>query len=285
MTAATFAVGGHDINRMGFGAMQLPGPGVWGPPRDRDEAIAVLRTAVQRGVNHIDTAQYYGPDVANELIRSALHPYPDDLRVATKIGFERGQDRSWRPARSPAQLRAAVDDNLRSLGLERLWLVNLRFADGGEDALAEELGVLADLRAEGKLELIGLSNVGRDGLEGALGLIQIASVQNGFNLLDRASADVLEACRERGLAFVPFFPLGSAFGEGHGRIADQPAVRRVASKHGSTPAQVALAWLLALAPNVLLIPGTSSLKHLEENLAAAELTLDGEDREALDALA
>ena len=285
MTAATFAVGGHDINRMGFGAMQLPGPGVWGPPRDRDEAIAVLRTAVQRGVNHIDTAQYYGPDVANELIRSALHPYPDDLRVATKIGFERGQDRSWRPARSPAQLRAAVDDNLRSLGLERLWLVNLRFADGGEDALAEELGVLADLRAEGKLELIGLSNVGRDGLEGALGLIQIASVQNGFNLVDRASADVLEACRERGLAFVPFFPLGSAFGEGHGRIADQPAVRRVASKHGSTPAQVALAWLLALAPNVLLIPGTSSLKHLEENLAAAELTLDGEDREALDALA
>jgi aryl-alcohol dehydrogenase-like predicted oxidoreductase len=270
---------------MGFGAMQLPGPGVWGPPRDRDEAIAVLRTAVQRGVNHIDTAQYYGPDVANELIRSALHPYPDDLRVATKIGFERGQDRSWRPARSPAQLRAAVDDNLRSLGLERLWLVNLRFADGGEDALAEELGVLADLRAEGKLELIGLSNVGRDGLEGALGLIQIASVQNGFNLVDRASADVLEACRERGLAFVPFFPLGSAFGEGHGRIADQPAVRRVASKHGSTPAQVALAWLLALAPNVLLIPGTSSLKHLEENLAAAELTLDGEDREALDALA
>ena len=285
MTAATFAVGGHDINRMGFGAMQLPGPGVWGPPRDRDEAIAVLRTAVQRGVNHIDTAQYYGPDVANELIRSALHPYPDDLRVATKIGFERGQDRSWRPARSPAQLRAAVDDNLRSLGLERLWLVNLRFADGGEDALAEELGVLADLRAEGKLELIGLSNVGRDGLEGALGLIQIASVQNGFNLVDRASAGVLEACRERGLAFVPFFPLGSAFGEGHGRIADQPAVRRVASKHGSTPAQVALAWLLALAPNVLLIPGTSSLKHLEENLAAAELTLDGEDREALDALA
>jgi pyridoxine 4-dehydrogenase len=285
MTAATFAVGGHDINRIGFGAMQLPGPGVWGPPRDRDEAIAVLRTAVQRGVNHIDTAQYYGPDVANQLIRSALHPYPDDLRVATKVGFERGQDRSWRPARSPAQLRAAVDDNLRSLGLERLWLVNLRFADGGDDALAEELGVLADLRAEGKLELIGLSNVGRDGLEGALGLTQIASVQNGFNLLDRASADVLEFCRERGLAFVPFFPLGSAFGEGHGRIADRPTVRRVASKHGSTPAQVALAWLLALAPNVLLIPGTSSLKHLEENLAAAELTLDGEDREALDALA
>jgi pyridoxine 4-dehydrogenase len=245
----------------------------------------VLRTAVQRGVNHIDTAQYYGPDVANQLIRSALHPYPDDLRVATKVGFERGQDRSWRPARSPAQLRAAVDDNLRSLGLERLWLVNLRFADGGDDALAEELGVLADLRAEGKLELIGLSNVGRDGLEGALGLTQIASVQNGFNLLDRASADVLEFCRERRLAFVPFFPLGSAFGEGHGRIADRPTVRRVASKHGSTPAQVALAWLLALAPNVLLIPGTSSLKHLEENLAAAELTLDGEDREALDALA
>jgi aryl-alcohol dehydrogenase-like predicted oxidoreductase len=285
MTETTYSLNGHAIHRMGFGAMQLPGPGVWGPPRDRDEAIAVLRAAVERGVNHIDTAQYYGPDVANELIRAALHPYPDDLRIATKIGFQRGEDASWRPARSPAQLRAAVDDNLRALGLERLWLVNLRFADGDQDTLAEELGLLADLRAEGKLELIGLSNIGRAELERALGLTEIASVQNGFNLLDRASADVVETTRERGMAFVPFFPLGSAFGEGHGRIADLPEVKRIATKHGATPAQVALAWLLQLSPNILLIPGTSSIKHLEENLAAQNLKLEEEDLRTLEALA
>jgi aryl-alcohol dehydrogenase-like predicted oxidoreductase len=282
MTETTYSLNGHAIHRMGFGAMQLPGPGVWGPPRDRDAAIAVLRTAVQRGVDHIDTAQYYGPDVANELIRDALHPYPDDLRIATKIGFRRGEDASWQPARSPAQLRAAVDDNLRALGLERLWLVNLRFADGDQDTLAEELGLLADLRAKGKLELIGLSNIGRAELERALGLTEIASVQNGFNLLDRASADVVETTRERGMAFVPFFPLGSAFTGGPAKLAAHPVLRDVAARHDATPAQVALAWLLHAGDHVLLIPGTGSVSHLEENVAAAALELGAEDLAALE---
>jgi len=285
MTETTFLLGGRPIHRMGFGAMQLPGSGVWGPPRDRDEAIAVLRRAVQRSVDHIDTAQFYGPDVANELIHAALHPYPDGVRIATKVGFVRGEDRSWQPAQRPEQLRDQVEANLRSLAVDRLALVNLRVPDAGADGFDEALGTLADLRTEGKIELIGLSNVGVDELEHALSLTEIAGVQNSFNLLERGYADILEACRQRGLAFVPFFPLGSAFGEGHRRIADDPTVQRIATKHGATAAQVALAWLLQLAPNILLIPGTSSLNHLEENLAAAGLTLDEEDREALDGLA
>ncbi|MFL5835138.1 MAG: aldo/keto reductase [Solirubrobacteraceae bacterium] len=285
MTETTFLLGGRPIHRMGFGAMQLPGPGVWGPAPDRDEAIAVLRRAVQRGVDHIDTAQFYGPDVANELIHAALHPYPDRVRIATKVGFVRGDDRSWQAAQRPEQLRDQVEANLRSLAVDRLALVNLRVPNSGPDGFDEALGTLADLRTEGKIELIGLSNVGVSDLEHALSLTEIAGVQNSFNLLERGNADVLEACGDRGLAFVPFFPLGSAFGEGHGRIADQPAVQRIAAKHDATPAQVALAWLWQLAPNILLIPGTSSLSHLEENLAAAELTLGDEDLEALEALA
>jgi len=285
MTETMFLLGGRPIHRMGFGAMQLPGPGVWGPAPDRGEAIAVLRRAVQRGVDHIDTAQFYGPDVANELIHAALHPYPDRVRIATKVGFVRGDDRSWQAAQRPEQLRDQVEANLRSLAVDRLALVNLRVPNAGPDGFDEALGTLADLRTEGKIELIGLSNVGVGDLEHALSLTEIAGVQNSFNLLERGNADVLEACGDRGLAFVPFFPLGSAFGEGHGRIADQPAVQRIAAKHDATPAQVALAWLWKLAPNILLIPGTSALSHLEENLAAAELTLGDEDLEALEALA
>ena len=285
MTETTFLLGGRPIHRMGFGAMQLPGPGVWGPPRDRDEAIAVLRRAVERGVDHIDTAQFYGPDVANALIHAALYPYPDGVRTATKVGFVRGEDRSWHPAQRPEQLRDQVEANLRSLAVDRLALVNLRVPDAGADGFDEALGTLADLRTEGKIELIGLSNVGVGELEHALSLTEIAGVQNSFNLLERGNADILEACRERGLAFVPFFPLGSAFGEGHRRIAGDPTVQRIATKHDATAAQVALAWLLQLAPNILLIPGTSSLNHLEENLAAAELELDNEDLKALEALA
>jgi pyridoxine 4-dehydrogenase len=291
MTETTFLLGDRPVHRMGFGAMQLPGPGVWGPPRDHDEAVAVLRTAVARGVDHVDTAQYYGPDVANDLIREALHPYPDGLRIVTKVGAVRGPNREWFPAMRPDQLRNAVEDNLRSLRLERLALVNLRIVDedGGATAgdgvsFAESLGALADLRNEGKIELIGLSNVGVAQLEAGLALTEIAGVQNHFNLLDRENADVLEACRVRGLAYVPFFPLGSAFGPGHDRIADNAEVRRVAARHDATPAQVALAWLLHVAPNVLLIPGTSSLSHLEENLAAADLALDADDLAALDAI-
>ena len=291
MTETTFSLNGRPIRRMGFGAMQLPGPGVFGPPRDRDEAIAVLRRAVELGVDHIDTSQYYGPDVANELIRDALYPYPEGLRIVTKVGARRGPNAEWLPALRPDELRAGVEDNLRTLRLERMDYVNLRLVAGEVDApqdaptLAESLGALVDLREEGKVDLIGLSAVRLADLDEASALTDIAGVQNAFNLLDRANADLLEATRERDLAFVPFFPLGSAFGEGHGRIADQPEVKRIAAKHGATPAQVALAWLLQLSPNILLIPGTSSLDHLEENLAAAELELDDQDREALEALA
>jgi aryl-alcohol dehydrogenase-like predicted oxidoreductase len=271
--------------------MQLPGPGVFGPPRDRDEAIAVLRRAVELGVDHIDTSQYYGPDVANELIRDALYPYPEGLRIVTKVGARRGPDAEWLPALRPEEIRSGVEDNLRTLRLDRMDYVNLRLLAGEVDAqadpptMAESLGALVDLRDEGKVDLIGLSAVSLDDLNQASALTDIAGVQNAFNLLERENADVLEATRERGMAFVPFFPLGSAFGGGHGRIADAPVVQRVAAKHDATPAQVALAWLLALSPNILLIPGTSSLAHLEENLAATKLTLTGEDMQALDEMA
>jgi aryl-alcohol dehydrogenase-like predicted oxidoreductase len=284
MPADTFLLGGRPVHRIGFGAMQLPGPGVWGPPRDRDEALAVLRRAVELGVDHIDTAQYYGPDVANALIREALAPYPAGLRVVTKVGALRGADRSWNPALRPEQLRAAVEDNLRSLGLERLDMVNLRIIPEAPAPLAESLGALEDLREEGKLELIGLSNVSLAQLEEGLGLTSIASVQNQFNVLERTDRPVLEACRERGLAYVPFFPLGSAFTGGPAKLAQHPVLREIAAAHDATPAQVALAWLLQLGPHVLLIPGTSSRAHLEENLAAAELELDAEEVAALDAL-
>jgi pyridoxine 4-dehydrogenase len=291
MTETTFSLNGRPIHRMGFGAMQLPGPGVFGPPRDRDQAIAVLRRAVELGVDHIDTSQYYGPGVANELIRDALYPYPEDLRIVTKVGARRGPNAEWLPALRPDELRAGVEDNLRTLRLERMDYVNLRLlageVEGQADAptMAESLGALVDLRDEGKVDLIGLSAVTLADLDEASALTEIAGVQNAFNLLDRKNADVLEATRERGMAFVPFFPLGSAFGEGHGRIADQPAVHQVARKHDATPAQVALAWLLQLSPNILLIPGTSSLKHLEENLAAENLELEDEDLRELEALA
>jgi pyridoxine 4-dehydrogenase len=291
MTETTFSLNGRPIRRMGFGAMQLPGPGVFGPPRDRDEAIAVLRRAVELGVDHIDTSQYYGPDVANELIRDALYPYPAGLRIVTKVGAGRGPNAEWLPALRPDEIRAGVEDNLRTLRLERMDYVNLRLlageveAQGDAPTLVESLGALVDLRKEGKVDLIGMSAVTLADLDEASALTEIAGVQNSFNLLDRTNADVLEATRERGMAFVPFFPLGSAFGEGHGRIADQPAVKRIASKHGATPAQVALAWLLQLSPNILLIPGTSSLKHLEENLAAQDLQLDNNDLRELEALA
>ena len=291
MTETTFPLNGRPIQRMGFGAMQLPGPRVFGPPRDRDEAIAVLRRAVELGVDHIDTSQYYGPDVANELIRDALYPYPEGLRIVTKVGARRGPNAEWLPALRPEQIRSGVEDNLRTLALERMDLVNLRLLAGevpsesSAPTMAESLGALVDLRDEGKVDLIGLSAVTLDDLDEASALTEIAGVQNPFNLLQRESADLLEATRERGLAFVPFFPLGSAFGDGRRRIAEHPVVTRIAEEHDATPAQVALAWLLALSPNILLIPGTSSRQHLEENLAAADLSLTEEDLSALGALA
>lgn len=286
MSNPTFDLGGRPMRRVGFGAMQLPGPHVWGPPRDRDAALAVLRRAVELGVDHIDTAQYYGPDVANALIHEALHPYPDGLRIVTKIGARRGEKGEWLPAATPEELRAQVEENLRSLGVERLALVNLRRGmDDSGVPLAEQLGALGELREEGKVDLVGLSAVSVEDLDAGRAVTEIASVQNEFNLFDHASRPELDYCSEHGLAFVPFFPLGSAFTGGPQKLAQQPEVARIAERHGATPAQVALAWLLGVGPHVLLIPGTSSVAHLEENVAAADLALEAEEISALDALA
>jgi|tagenome__1003787_1003787.scaffolds.fasta_scaffold20885556_2 aryl-alcohol dehydrogenase-like predicted oxidoreductase len=277
-------LGPFTVGRIGFGAMQLAGPGVFGPPRDPDGARAVLRRAVELGVDHIDTAQYYGPDVVNDLIREALYPYPEGLRLVTKVGARRDERGAWLPALTPAELRAGVEDNLRSLRVEQMDMVNLRLLDGADVPLAEQLGALEDLRREGKLTLIGLSNVDRASVEEALGLVDVASVQNGYSILDRASDDVLALCSERGMAFVPFFPLGSAFTGGPAKLAADPAIGGVAAKHGATPSQVALAWLLHRDEHVLLIPGTSTVSHLEENLAAGDLALDATDLETLAAV-
>jgi aryl-alcohol dehydrogenase-like predicted oxidoreductase len=280
-------LGPFTVNRVGFGAMQLAGPGVFGPPRDPDAARAVLRRAVELGVDHIDTSQYYGPDVVNDLIREALYPYPDGLRIATKVGGRRDEQGAWLPAQRPDELRAGVEDNLRSLRVERMDLVNLRrIEDGGASPvpLAEQLGVLADLRAEGKLDLIGVSAVDAATVEEALELVDVACVQNPYSILERGGEDVLDLCVERDLAFVPFFPLGSAFTGGPATLAAEPAIADVASRHGATPSQVALAWLLRRDERILLIPGTSSVGHLEENVAAADLALDDDDMAALDAI-
>ena len=277
-------LGAVTVGRIGFGAMQLPGRGVFGPPRDPDRARAVLRRAIELGVDHIDTSQYYGPDVANDMIREALHPYPEGLRIVTKVGGRRDAKGAWLPAQRPEELRSGVEENLRSLKLERMALVNLRLIGAGEAdvPLAEQLGALEELRSEGKLELIGLSNVDTGTIEEALAQSDIACVQNGYSVLDRSHEDVLELCIERDMAFVPFFPLGSAFTGGPATLAADPAVAGVAAKHEATPSQVALAWLLARDEHVLLIPGTSSVSHLEENHAAADLVLDREDLAALE---
>jgi aryl-alcohol dehydrogenase-like predicted oxidoreductase len=273
-------LGDRTVARVGLGAMQLAGPGVLGPPADPENSRAVLRRAIELGVDHIDTAQFYGPDVVNALIREALHPYPAGLRLATKVGARRDGAGAWLPAQSPEELRRDVEANLRTLGVERLDLVNLRRMDDHaviDVPLAEQLGVLEDLRAEGKLDLIGLSTVDRTMLEEGLSLTAIAGVQNAYSLLDRSAEDVLQLCDERGLAFVPYFPLGSAFTGGPATLAADPAVAATAHKHGVTPSQVALAWLLHRSARILLIPGTSSVAHLEANVAAGDVALDDDD--------
>jgi len=283
---ATAQLGPHEVHRVGFGAMQLPGRGVYGPPRDRDEALAVLRSAREGGVDHIDTASYYGPDVANELIREALHPYSDDLRIVSKVGARRDASKAWHPALAPEDIRAQVEADLRVLGAERLTLVHLRVMDEnlGDSAFEAGLVTLGELREEGKLELIGLSNASLGQLERGLEIAELASVQNQYGLLDRGGEDVLRACLEHDLAFIPFFPLGSAFGAAP-RPTKDPTVQEIAARLGHTSAQVALAWLLHHAENILLIPGTSSLAHLKENLGAGAVTLGEDDLRALDALA
>jgi pyridoxine 4-dehydrogenase len=277
-----YRLGPLTVSRVGFGAMQLPGPGVFGPPRDRREAIAVLRRAVELGVDHIDTAQYYGPDVANELIRSALYPYPEQLALVSKVGARRDTSGGILRYDQPDQLRQGIEDNLRSLAVDRLAAVNLRLiGDAESDQLFDnQLAAMVKARDDGLIAGIGLSNVTRDHLLHALSITDIACVQNPMNLADRASMPVLEECNTRGIAFVPFFPLGSAFASGNPVLGD-PRVTAAAARMNHTPAQVALAWLLSLRPNILLIPGTSSVTHLEENLAVRDIVLDRAAREAL----
>ena len=287
-TNQTATLGAHTVNRIGLGAMQLAGPGVFGPPRDPDAVRAVLRRAIELCVDHIDTAQYYGPDVVNELIRETLAPYPAGLRIVSKVGGRRDDAGAWLPAQRPDELRAGVEQNLATLGVESLAAVNLRLMDadpGGAPPLvplAEQLGTMEDLRREGKIEAIGISSADRAIVEQALELVDLACVQNAFSIVQRDSRDVLELCAQRDIAFVPFFPLGSAFTGGPGAIAADPHVGRVAAKHGVSTSQVALAWLLHRDPHILLIPGTSSIAHLEENLGAAAVTLDDEDMAALE---
>jgi pyridoxine 4-dehydrogenase len=278
-----YRLGPVTVSRIGFGAMQLPGPGVFGPPRDRSQAIAVLRRAAELGVDHIDTAQYYGPDVANELIRAALYPYPQELALVSKVGARR--DSSGRVLRfdSPAQLRLGIEDNLRSLAVDHLAAVNLRLMDDASPGqlFDDQLTAMVQAREDGLIGGIGLSNVTREHLLHALAITDVACVQNSMNLVDRRSLPVLEECGARGIAFVPFFPLGSAFTPGNAVLGD-PRVIAIAGRLDRTPAQVALAWLLSFRPNILLIPGTTSVRHLEENLAASDITLDAAAREALD---
>ena len=291
-TTFTFTgpLSGTAVRRIGFGAMQLPGPGVFGPPPDRDQAIAVLRRAVERGVNHIDTAQYYGPDVANELIHEALHPYPDDLFLVSKVGAFRDEQGGWLPAQTPADLRAGVEDNLRALAIDRLGAVNLRLMGEGElpagfapVALEDQLAEMLALRDEGKIAGVGISTATLEQVETAIAVADIVCVQNPFSLLDRHDDAVLARCHDAGVAYVPYFPLGSAFPH-LPKVTDDPTVRAIAERLGCTPAQVGLAWLLAHDEVILLIPGTSSVEHLEENMAIADVELSPADITALDQL-
>lgn len=276
-----FSLNGRPVSRIGFGAMQLPGPGVTGPPRDHDEAIAVLRRAVELGVNHIDTAQFYGPVVANELIREALAPYPDELVLVSKVGARRDDSGGFVPAQRPEELRAAVEENLATLGIERIDAVNLRRMDTEHDlppeqavSLPDQMAEMIKLRDEGKIGGIGISTAGLADVQSVSA--EIVCVQNPYSLLDRHDEEVLDHCTREQIAYVPYFPLGSAF-PGMPKVVDDPAVQAVATRNGATPAQIGLAWLLARAENVLLIPGTSSRGHLEQNLAVGDIKLSDQD--------
>lgn len=279
--AGTFTLGDRIVNRLGYGAMQLAGPGVFGPPRDHDAALAVLREAVASGVDHIDTSDFYGPHVTNKLIREALHPYPENLTIVTKVGAVRGADASWNPALSPADLTSAVHDNLRNLGLEALDVVNLRV--GGihgpsEGSIEEQFATLAGLQQQGLIRHLGLSNVTAAQIEQGQAIAEVVCVQNLYNLAYRDDDALVDALAGKGIAYVPFFPLGGF------TPLQSSTLSSVAAGLGATPMQVALAWLLHRSPNILLIPGTSSVAHLRENLAAAELTLSEEVLGALDGI-
>jgi pyridoxine 4-dehydrogenase len=266
--------------------MQLPGPGVLGPPRDRDAALAVLRRAVELGVNHIDTAQFYGPDVANELIREALYPYPENLALVSKVGGRRDEAGAWLPVSNPAGLRRDLEANLTTLGVDRLAAVNLRLfeSEGPDQLFDDQLSIMIAARDEGLIGGIGLSAITREHLLRALERTDIACVQNAFNLVDRSSVPVLEECTARGIAFVPFFPLGASFSRPN-PVLGNDVVESASNRLARTPAQIVLAWTLSVAPNILLIPGTSSVRHLEENLDVASIELDEHTRERLNAVA
>jgi pyridoxine 4-dehydrogenase len=280
-----FPLGGFTVGRVGLGAMQLPGPNAFGPPRDHDEALAVLRRAVELGVDHIDTAQFYGPDVSNALIREALHPYPENLALVSKVGGRRDDRGAWLPVSEPAVLRRDIETNLRTLGTDRLAAVNLRLmeSEGPDQLFDDQLSVMIAARDEGLIGGIGLSDIKVEHLAHALRRTEIACVQNAFNLVSRESAPVLDECRARGIAFVPFFPLGTGFIKPN-PVLSHPLVVAASERLGCTPAQVALAWTLSVAPNVLLIPGTSSVSHLEENLAVADIELDDDTRNQLNSV-
>jgi pyridoxine 4-dehydrogenase len=280
--AGTFTLGGRAVKRLGYGAMQLAGPGVFGPPKDRDAALAVLREAVASGVDHIDTSDYYGPYVTNQIIREALHPYPKDLVIVTKIGARRGEDKSWIPAFSAEELTKAVHDNLRNLGIDVIDVVNLRamFDTHGpaEGSMEAPLTVLADLQRQGLIRHIGLSNVTAKQIADGRKIADIVCVQNMYNVAHRDDDKMIDDLARDGIAYVPFFPLGGF------TPLQSSTLNDVAKRLGATPMQVALAWLLRRAPNILLIPGTSSVAHLRENLAAADLVLPNDAIKALDGI-
>jgi aryl-alcohol dehydrogenase-like predicted oxidoreductase len=281
-TAGAFRLGDRTVQRMGYGAMQLAGPGVFGPPKDRAAAIAVLREAVASGVDHIDTSDFYGPHITNQLIREAIHPYKEGLVIVTKVGAVRGADASWNPAIAPADLVRAVHDNLRNLGVPALDVVNLRLMGRihgpGEGSLKEPFTALADLQRQGLIRHLGLSNVTSAQVAEARRIAEVVCVQNHYNLVHREDDALIDELADLGIAYVPFFPLGGFTPVQSSTLSD------VAGELGATPMQVALAWLICRAPNILLIPGTSSVAHLRENLEAAELKLPDEALARLDAI-
>lgn len=281
--SGTYALGGRTVKRLGYGAMQLAGPGVFGPPKDRNAALAVLREAIASGVDHIDTSDFYGPHVTNQIIREALHPYPEDLVIVTKISARRGADASWIPAFSREELTQAVHDNLRNLAIDVLDVVNLRamFDTHGpaEGSLEAPLTVLADLQRQGLIRHIGLSNVTAKQIADGRKIADIVCVQNMYNVAQRSNDKLIDDLAREGIPYVPFFPLGGF------TPLQSSTLNDVAKRLGATPMQVALAWLLDRSPNILLIPGTSSVAHLRENLAAAELTLPDDALKALDSIA
>ncbi|WP_448099907.1 aldo/keto reductase family oxidoreductase [Luteibacter jiangsuensis] len=280
--AGTYTLGDRAVNRMGYGAMQLAGPQVFGPPKDHAGALAVLREAIATGVNHIDTSDFYGPHVTNRIIREALAPYPQDLTIVTKVGAVRGDDASWLPALEPRQLEQAVHDNLRNLGVDVLDVVNLRLMGDihapTEGSIEAQFATLAALRDKGLIRHLGLSNATLTQVKEAQAIAPVVCVQNQYNLVQRADDAMIDALNGMGIAYVPFFPLGGF------SPLQSDALNAVAAKLGATPMQVALAWLLQRSPNILLIPGTSSVGHLRENLAAADLVLPADVRAELEAI-